>query len=141
MQIGVESSKAVENKRLFIVDTDEINRMALQFMLHDENEAHDLPTLEAAYEKSIDWKPDLILLGIGVVQEKGIGVLAEIKSKMQTAKILLVTESAEDPLTKECMESGADGLLLKPFTIESSRKKVDVMLGRKSTTKIQIHAL
>ena len=45
MQIGVETSRAVENKRIFIVSDDEIARAALQFMLHDEYEAHDLPDL------------------------------------------------------------------------------------------------
>ncbi len=42
MQIGVETSRAVENKRVFLVSDDEITRAALQFMLHDEFEAHDL---------------------------------------------------------------------------------------------------
>ena len=42
MQIGVETSKAVENKRVFVVDSDEITRAALQFMLHDENEVFPL---------------------------------------------------------------------------------------------------
>jgi len=36
MQIGVEVSRAVENKRIFVVEDDEIIRSALQFMLHDE---------------------------------------------------------------------------------------------------------
>ena len=45
MQIGVETAKALDNKRLFVVANDDITRMALQFMLHDENETHDLPTL------------------------------------------------------------------------------------------------
>src|SRR5512143_2409325 len=70
MQIGVETAKAVDNKRLFVVADDDITRMALQFMLHDENETHDLPTLEAAFDKSVAWKPDLLLLGIDVVRAR-----------------------------------------------------------------------
>ena len=42
MQIGVETSRAVENKRIFVVDDDEIIRAALQFMLHDEYETHEV---------------------------------------------------------------------------------------------------
>jgi DNA-binding response OmpR family regulator len=141
MQIGVESSKAVDNKRLFVVDTDEITRMALQFMLHDENETHDLPSLTAAMDKSKEWKPDLLLLGVGVVAESGIDVLNTIKSEIDGVKILLVADAAEDPLTKACMDGGADGLLLKPLTVEAARKKVDIMLGRKRTGIIPIHAI
>ena len=61
MQIGVETSRAVENKRVFLVSDDEITRAALQFMLHDEFEAHDLADLSAAYAKGAEWKPDLLL--------------------------------------------------------------------------------
>ena len=140
MQIGVESSKAVDNKRLFVVDTDEITRMALQFILHDENETHDLPSLEAALDKSKEWKPDILLLGIGVVREKGIAVLTDIKSRIADIKILLVVDAAADPLIDACLRGGADGLLAKPLTVEATRKKVDAMLGRKRGI-IPIHAI
>ena len=42
MQIGVETSKAVDQRRVFVIDEDEITRAALQFMLHDEIETHEL---------------------------------------------------------------------------------------------------
>ena len=45
MQIGVETSKAVDQRRVFVVDHDEITRAALQFMLHDEIETHELASL------------------------------------------------------------------------------------------------
>ena len=101
MQIGVESAKAVDNKRLFVVANDDITRMALQFMLHDENETHDLSSLEAAFDKSIEWKPDLLLLGIDVVRERGMDVLPLIRSRLTSAKILLVADNREDPLVAD----------------------------------------
>jgi len=51
MQIGVETSKAVDQRRVFVIDDDEITRAALQFMLHDEIETHELTNPEEAYEK------------------------------------------------------------------------------------------
>lgn len=143
MQIGVETAKAVDNKRLFVVANDEVTRMALQFMLHDENETHDLPTLEAAFDKSVEWKPDLLLLGIDVVQERGIEVLALIRSRLAGTKILLVADTREDPLVTSCQGANPatmDGLLLKPLTVEDVRRKVDGLLGRKRAS-IPIHAL
>lgn len=139
MQIGVETAKAVDNKRLFVVANDEVTRMALQFMLHDENETHDLPTLEAAFDKSVEWKPDLLLLGLDVVQERGVDVLALIKSRLEGTKILLVAETRDDPLVASCQDAGIDGLLLKPLTVEAVRRKVDGLLGRKRAP-IPIHA-
>lgn len=140
MQIGVETAKAVDNKRLFVVANDEITRMALQFMLHDENETHDLPTLEAAFAKSVDWKPDLLLLGIDVAHERGTEVLLEIRSRLPQTKILLVADSRDDPLVAACQSVGIDGLLVKPLTVEDTRRKVDGMLGRQRKP-IPIHVL
>ena len=138
MQIGVESARAVDNKRLFVVANDEITRMALQFMLHDENETHDLSSLEAAFDKSIEWKPDLLLLGIDVVRERGIEVLPLIRSRLTSAKILLVADTREDPLVASCQTAGIDGLLVKPLTVENARRKVDGLLGRRQAL-IPIH--
>ncbi len=140
MQIGVETAKAVDNKRLFVVANDEITRMALQFMLHDENETHDLPTLEAAFDKSVDWKPDLLLLGIDVVHERGTEVLLLIRSRLPQTKILLVAENRDDPQVAASQSVGVDGLLVKPLTVEDTRRKVDGLLGRRRKP-IPIHAL
>ncbi len=130
MQIGVESYRAVDNKRVFVVDHDEITRAALQFMLHDENETHEIPTLEAALEKSVEWKPDLLILGIAVIAEKGQDILAMLKSKIPGLAIMVVTEAKDLPLAITCLKSGADDLVAKPLTIEIVRAKVDKLLGR-----------
>jgi CheY-like chemotaxis protein len=138
MQIGVESSRAVENKRVFVVDSDEITRAALQFMLHDENETHELPGIPEAYAKAVDWKPDVILLGLPIVRERGTGVIGEIRERIPGVKIAVVTDSAADPLAKSCLEAGAHSLLSKPFTIESVRRKVDILLGRRTALSIPV---
>ena len=141
MQIGVETSRAVENKRVFVVDRDEITRAALQFMLHDENETHELASLEDAFAKSGEWKPDLILLGLAIVQEKGVGVLGEIAARVPAAKVLLVADSAQDALAQTCLKSGAHGILAKPLTVESVRRKVDTLLGRLTSPLIPLQMI
>lgn len=138
MQIGVESSRAVENKRVFVIDTDEITRAALQFMLHDENETHELAGIGAAYEKAVSWKPDVILLGMPIVQESGIGVIAELRARIPGAKIAVVTDSATDATAQSCLKQGAHSLLTRPFTIESVRRKVDILLGRRTSLSIPV---
>lgn len=141
MQIGVESSRAVENRRLFVVDDDEITRAALQFMLHDENEAHEVPDVETAFAKSAEMKPDLILLGAGLVRQEGVGVLTLLKERIPGVKLLLVADSSSDTLVDECRQNGADAVLTKPLTIEATRKQVDRLLGRNTRTVIPIYGL
>jgi CheY-like chemotaxis protein len=138
MQIGVESSRAVENKRVFVVDSDEITRAVLQFMLHDENETHEIATIAAAYDKAASWKPDVILLGMPIVREQGIGVVSEIFERIPGVKIAIVADSSADATAQRCLKQGASSLLAKPLTIETVRRKVDILLGRRTALSIPV---
>jgi len=131
MQIGVETTQAVDNKRIFVIDEDEIMRAAIQFMLHDENETHEAPSLEWAYAKAKDWPPDVVILSEALARVHGVKLFGELREGMPSAKILLIAESSTDGFAKQCLEDGADGVLIKPLTIEFVRRKVDVLLGRR----------
>lgn len=141
MQIGVESSRAVENKRIFVVDEDEIFRAALQFMLHDENEAHEVASLDEALTKAKTSAPDLILLSRAIVETKGIPILKDITDKIDGVKIIVVADSQSDDLARSCLRAGAHAMISKPLKIESVRDKVDQMLGRKTAFAVQFSVL
>jgi CheY-like chemotaxis protein len=128
MQIGVETSRAVANKRIFVVDADEITRAVLQFMLQDENETHDLADLAAAQAKARDWPPNLLLLGLSLVIADP-EILTEIQSTMPSARVMLVAEAGQDAQAQIYVGRGADAVLTKPLRVESVRRKVDGLLG------------
>jgi len=131
MQIGVETSKAVDQRRVFVVDEDEITRAALQFMLHDEIETHELATPEEAYEKGQDWLvPHVVLLGVGFLKTRGNDVIAEMKAKFPNVRILIVCDKADESVAVGGLKAGAHGAVVKPLTLEAVRKKVDTVLGR-----------
>jgi DNA-binding NarL/FixJ family response regulator len=131
MQIGVETAKAVDQRRVFVIDDDEITRTALQFMLHDEIETHELTTPEEAYDKGADWlKPDVVLLGVSFLKERGASLIAEIMEKFGRVRILIVTDKSDEAVALEGLKAGAHGALVKPLTLEAVRKKVDTILGR-----------
>lgn len=140
MQIGVETSRAVENKRVFVVDSDEITRAALTFMLHDENETHELASLAQAYARGAERRPDLVLLGLAIAREKDMAVIGEISTRFPETKILLVADAAEEPQARAGLEAGAHGLLTGPFTVESVRRRVDRVLGRATAPDTSIVA-
>ena len=139
MQIGVDSSMAVENKRVFVIDGDEIRRAVLQFILHDENETHEFADLEHAYDKALHWKPDAILLAMDLVRVHGPAVIEEIRARIVGVTIAVVGDSAIDPLARSCLQLGAQSLLAEPLTIESVRRKVNRLLGRRSSLAIPLY--
>jgi len=138
MQIGVETSRAVENKRVFVIDDDEITRAVLQFMLQDENETHDLPSLGAAYRTGEQGRPDLLLLGLSIVETGGPELLRLIGAQWPRTRVLLVADAGQDAAAQIYLKSGAHGVLTKPFTVEAVRRKVDAQLGRIVPSLIQL---
>jgi DNA-binding NtrC family response regulator len=131
MQIGVETTKAVDQRRVFVVDDDEITRAALQFMLHDEIETHELANPEDAYEKGVDWlKPHVVLLGASFLKDRGAGLIGEVTAKFPGVRVLIVCEKSDEVIAVEGMKAGAHGTLVKPLTLEAVRRKVDTILGR-----------
>ncbi len=131
MQIGVETAKAVDQRRVFVLDEDEIVRAALQFMLHDEIETHEIASIEEAYEKGIGWlKPDVVLFGACFLKSKGLPVLAELAERFDGVRILVVCDKVDEALAVDAMKHGAHGTLVKPLKIENVRQKVDTVLGR-----------
>lgn len=138
MQIGVDSQRAVENKRVFVVDNDDVVGTALQFMLADEMETHVVTEAAAAMEKGRAFPPQLILLGAGVIASEGAGVVTQFKAQLAGVKILVVCESADEPAVKEAMALGAEGALTRPLKLETVRQKVDAQLGRRAKLAIPV---
>ena len=137
MQIGVETSKAVDQRRVFVVDDDEVTRAALQFMLHDEIETHELASLEEAYEKGTGWlAPHVVMLGVSFLKTRGVGIIKEMIGKFPGVRILIVTDKSDEAIAVEGLKNGAHGAVVKPLTLEAVRKKVDTILGRSGGAQI-----
>ncbi len=148
MQIGVDNNSRVETKRVFIIDSDGITGTVLKFMLEDHNETHEFATAEEAYasaEKTIYGKteklvPHLLIVGVSVLQEKGLDILKDIAAHFPDAKIVVAAESNDDPLAKQALAKGggAHGAMVKPYTVETVRRKVDMLLGRLKSEFVQL---
>jgi DNA-binding NtrC family response regulator len=148
MQIGVDNDRRVENKRVFIIDNDGVTGSILQFMLEDDNETHEFATVDEAYaasEKVVFGKtesaiPQCLIVGINILEDKGLDILKEIATRFPDAKLIVVAENQEVPLAKQAMAKGggAHGLLTKPLTVEAVRRKVDMLLGRLKSEFVQL---
>ena len=87
--------------------------------MHDEIETHELATPEEAYAKGVDWlKPDVVLLGVSFLKQRGSRLVAELAGRFPDVRILIVTDKSDeatayfrdqtdDPATPE-VESGSE---------------------------------
>ncbi len=141
MQIGVEVEKALENRRVFIVDEDDIFRAAIQFMLHDDYEAHEVASATNALAKISETAPDLIVLAENVIRANGRDVVEEFLSSAPDAKILVIVEASSSVFAKQCVEKGAHGFLAKPLRVELVRDKADALLRGGRSVVIPLNVL
>lgn len=135
MQIGVEAQRAVENRRVFVVDADDISRTALQFMLADDNETHEFATLDAAIAKGRQWPPDLFLIGGPLFAADGAALAARLRTNWPGIKVLAICDADH---AAAALALGADDAVTRPFKMEAVRRKVDRHLGRKVELRIPV---
>lgn len=126
------TARAEQRNCVLIVETDDVIRTALQFMLRGDNEVCTAAGLEQAYVRIEEWSPGLVLLGVGVVRERGLGAIAAIDAHAPGIRILLVADKLDEPVVRACLASGAHDVLGKPIGVGSVRRKVDTLLGRRA---------
>jgi DNA-binding response OmpR family regulator len=130
MRTSSQTSRPVQTDRIFVVESDEVIRSALQFILDGHGETLGFASLDPAFAKTADRTPDIVLLGIGFVQNKTERALAEIAQRWPGTKILIMANSVSDPLALASLKWGAHAVLGKPITYDSVRGKVEALLGQ-----------
>jgi DNA-binding NarL/FixJ family response regulator len=69
-----------------------------------------------AMEKTLELKPDVVLIDIGMPQMNGIEATRQLKKEMPEVKIIAVSMHSDRQYVKGILEAGADGYLLKNCT-------------------------
>jgi DNA-binding response OmpR family regulator len=123
-----------QDEIILVVECEEVVRSALHFILNDRYETHSFASLHEAFAEAACRTPNIILLGIGFVQNNGEGTLAEIAMRLPGARILLVANSVNDPIALASLRWGAHAVLGKPISFDSVRGKVDALLDRRETS-------
>ena len=96
---------------VFIVDDSEIVRDRLHAILSEMGSVRIVGKADSpqrATEGILNTNPDVIILDIFLNGGNGITVLKDIRGKNITAKVIVLTNYAEDQYRKKCFEEGAD---------------------------------
>jgi DNA-binding response OmpR family regulator len=131
----LEPSRSAEARRIFVVESDEVVRSALQFILDDHDETNGFASPGQAVADASRLPPDVVLLGVGFVQNNGERLLAEIAQHWPGVKILIVADSVTDRVARAGLRWGAHDVLGKPITFDGVRRKVDALLADSETSQ------
>ena len=85
-----------------------------------------------ALKKAADEKPDLILLDIALPGITGLEVARKLKgdSATRSISILAVTAKAMPGDREECLDSGCDAYLAKPFVPRDLKAEIEKLLSK-----------
>ena len=120
--------------RILIVDDDPMIQktfnQTLSFYKYETETAGD--GFEAGI-KTVQFKPDLIILDLIMPEMDGFEVCRYLKNDPTTSdvKILILTGYDTEKNREKIMEAGADDLLSKPVEVDILIRHIEVLLGRK----------
>lgn len=121
----------MRNKKILIIDNDrDFRKVISQALIMRGYEA----VLESSgYNgliKVIKERPDAILLDIRMPGMNGVAVIRELKTDSRSAAIpiIVVTGAGSDDQVSAALESGANGVLLKPFNLEDLYAQIERVL-------------
>lgn len=137
MQIGVDTQRAVETKRAFIIDSDDISSMALQFMLADELEVNVVASSAEAIARAQGSVLNVILLGASVIEAEGAAVVSTLLAALPGVPIIVFGLDG-DAGVAQALKLGARSAIVRPFKVEAVRQKVNAQIGRRAVLTIPV---
>ncbi len=123
------------NKKVLIVDDEEMLRELLVEQLieagygvYEASNGHEaIETLKQLEAQGL--RVNVIVLDMNMPRMSGAKAFAEIRNLFPSMPILIATGFAQDEVVKKLLESGANGLLSKPYEVEELFKKLDEILN------------
>lgn len=137
MQIGVDTQRAVETKRAYIIDSDDIGATALQFMLADELEVHQLSDSGEAIARAAAGAVDVILLGAAAIEAEGEPGVRALLAAFPGVPVIAYGP-ADDEGVALALTLGARSSIVRPFKVEAVRQKVNAQIGRRAVLAIPV---
>ena len=84
-------------------------------------------------------QPDLILLDIGLPDISGLDVVQNVRT-WSKVPIIILSANGQEHLKVECLESGADDYVTKPFGVAELMARIRVVLRRESVLQMSVES-
>lgn len=115
--IEIDESEVMQKTKVLIVDDEQAIRRFLRTSLEAHGyEVHEAASGETAILKTINLRPDLIILDLGLQGINGVEVTRRIREWTQTPIVILSVQD-QDADKIEALDAGADDYLTKPFSV------------------------
>ena len=82
-----------------------------------------------AVRQAVALKPDLILMDINMPVMNGTEALIDIKKRDPSIKVMMLTAHKAEEYIRDCLQSGADGYVLKHSTRDELMSAIHIVLN------------
>src|ERR1017187_4892514 len=118
-------------ERILIIEDELPMRTALHDVLEGEGyRVLTAPEGETGLQRTVDEKPDLILLDIMMPRLDGYAVCAELRRLSNPVPILMLTAKGQVEDRVSGLDAGADDYLVKPFSTQELLARARALLRR-----------
>jgi DNA-binding NtrC family response regulator len=120
MQFETEFLATAERSTVFVIESEQVVRSALHYILRDRYQTVAFATLADALASAE--VPDAVLLGISNLRSECDALVPG--ELFAGARILLIADRNSDPLAEAGLKRGAHGIVSKPISFDSVRGAV-----------------
>lgn len=119
------------DKTVLICDDEPHIRESIRYAVNKEGYSYEMAVDGlSAYETALSYKPDLIILDVGMPEITGFEVCSKLRkiNDMKQTKILILTAFGQSTDKSKAYQSGADDFMTKPFSPRELRTKINELL-------------
>ncbi len=111
--------------RILIAEDDEaLARFGRHGLESEHNSVDVLPDGEQARAAATEHDTDLVILDLNLPKLDGVSVLRHLRSKKPSLPVLVLTQRTRVEDRVQCLDTGADDYIRKPFTPDQVKEHV-----------------
>ena len=119
--------------RVLVVDDEPEIRRALRTGLgYQDFDVRAVDTGEEALAQAASWRPDVVLLDLGLPGIDGFQVLRELRGRDRRAAVIVISVMPGERDKVRALDLGADDYLVKPFGVDELVARIRATLRRQA---------
>jgi two-component system, NarL family, response regulator LiaR len=139
--LSINESKCCENCQLLLVEDDLIMQVGISklFAQHQIDVVYIASDGNTGVDKTIELKPDIVLMDLSLPDLSGIEAIRRIKSAVPNTKVVAISASTNIEQITDAFDSGANAFCVKGTSIEQLKAAITTALGNGIYFDPQIH--
>jgi two-component system KDP operon response regulator KdpE len=122
----------VKGRVLVVDDEPEIRRALRTGLGYHDLDVRSVGTGEEALEQLAAWRPDVVLVDLGLPEMDGFEVLARLRERGSRAAVIVVSVMPGERDKVRALDLGADDYVVKPFGMEELMARIRAVLRRQA---------